>query len=228
MYFGLQKLTLLDFPGRVACTVFTKGCDLRCPFCHNASLVVSPDPDGFSEDELLKFLESRKGVLDGVCITGGEPTIYPLLPDMIADMHRLGYAVKLDTNGTRPDVLAGLMESKSVDYVAMDIKNSPDGYAETVGIRNFDLTPIRESVELLRGGDVKFEFRTTVVKEFHNAERMEAIADWLAGEEAYFLQQFVDSGDLIQSGLNGCSKEEMEQFRRLMAPKLPNIQLRGV
>jgi pyruvate formate lyase activating enzyme len=173
---GLQKLTLLDFPGVVAATVFLGGCNLRCPFCHNASLVI-PEKYGetIPDEEFFEFLESRKGRLQGVCVSGGEPTLYPKISDFLGRIKEMGYLVKLDTNGTRPEVLSELIEKGLVDYVAMDIKNSPLRYGETVGISDFDPTPIAESAAILMSGKVDFEFRTTVSRELHNEEDIENI-----------------------------------------------------
>ena len=227
---GLQKLTLLDFPGRVACTLFTRGCNFRCPFCHNASLVVrAEEQKPYSNAEILAFLKKRQGILDGVCITGGEPTLMRDLPEFIAEIKALGYAVKLDTNGTRPYVLDRLISEGLVDYVAMDIKNSPQKYALTVGLpENYDLTPIMESKEILMRGRVDFEFRTTVAKPFHSEEDFIKIGEWLKGDEKYFLQQFKDSGDIIGQEISSFNESEMGKFLNLLLPFVPNAQLRGV
>ena len=225
---GLQKLTLLDFPGRCACTVFTVGCNLRCPFCHNAPLVTGQEPALIGEDEILSLLKKRQGVLDGVCFTGGEPLLQPDLAALIREIRALGFAVKLDTNGTLPDRLQALLDEGLLDYVAMDIKNSPERYAETVGVPGFDVTNIDRSIRILQNGNVPFEFRTTVVKELHTPKDFQQIAEWIAGAEPYFLQQFVDSGDLIEGGFSACSKAEMEGFLPLISPKVPRVAIRGV
>ena len=199
---GLQKLTLLDFPGQIACTIFTAGCNMRCPFCHNASLVTHIDPDAvMDEDEFFKFLKKREGVLDGVAITGGEPTIVPNLIPFISKIRVLGYKVKLDTNGTNPDVLRTVLRDKLVDYVAMDIKNSKENYPKTIGLPNFKIDNIEQSANLLMSSDTPFEFRTTVVNEFHSPSDFASIGKWLAGNELFFLQNFKDSGDLISEGV---------------------------
>ena len=161
---GLQKMTLLDYPGRVACTVFLGGCDLRCPFCHNGGLVLGPMPAELDSEELLAFLRKRRGLLDGVCVTGGEPLLRPDLPELLSQIKELGYPVKLDTNGGRPAQLRALAEAGLVDYVAMDVKNSPGRYGETAGVPGLDLAPFRESVSFLLQGTVDYEFRTTVVR----------------------------------------------------------------
>lgn len=230
IFAGLQKLTLLDFPGKVACTLFTKGCNFRCPFCHNASLVVRPEEQRMYEnDEILAFLKKRMGVLDGVAITGGEPTLMSGLYDFIKEVKEMGYAVKLDTNGTRPDVLKKIVNDGLVDYVAMDIKNSPEKYAYTCGLpESYDLSKIEESKNFLMEGRVDFEFRTTVAKPFHEESDFYKIGEWLKGSEKYFLQQFKDSGDIIGQEISSFNEREMEAFLNILLPFVPNAQLRGV
>ena len=230
IFAGLQKLTLLDYPGKVACTLFTKGCNFRCPFCHNASLVVRADEQQmYTNDEILAFLRKRQGILDGVAITGGEPTLMSGLYDFIAQVKDMGYSVKLDSNGTRPDVLKKLILNGLVDYVAMDIKNSPEKYAYTCGLpENYDLSKIEESKNLLMEGRVDFEFRTTVAKPFHTEEDFFKIGEWLKGSEKYFLQQFKDSGDIIGQEISSFNEREMEKFLNVLLPFVPNTQLRGV
>ena len=226
---GLQKLTLLDFPERIACTVFISGCNLRCPFCHNASLVVTnSQEDHISEDELISFLQSRRGLLDGVCITGGEPTIYgDELRALIQKIRGLGFAVKLDTNGTNPSLLTELINEGLLDYVAMDIKNSPANYTKTCGGIDV-LIKAQESVKILMNSDVEFEFRTTVCHPLHTTEDIRQIGAWLKGTEKYFIQQFVDSGNLIGSGMTPLSEGEMEEMRQAVLPWIPNAQVRGI
>ena len=224
---GLQKMTLLDFPGKCACTVFLAGCNLRCPFCHNASLVLgSPEP-AMDEEAFFAFLSKRKGLLDGVCVTGGEPTLRKDLPDFIRKIKKLGYLVKLDTNGSNPGMLKTLLEEKLLDYVAMDIKNCPDRYAETCGGPDI-LSNVEECLSLLRRSSLEWELRTTCVKPFHDKAAMEAIGKWLTGTKNYFLQSFVDSGDLIGTGVSGFTKEEMEALRQAVLPYIPTTRIRGV
>ena len=225
---GLQKMTLLDYPGKVACTVFLGGCDFRCPFCHNGELVEDPGPAQMNEAGLLEFLRRRRGLLDGVCITGGEPLLRPDLAGPLKAIKDLGFLVKLDTNGTHPHRLRELVEAGLVDYVAMDVKNSPERYAETVGLEKLDLAPIRESVDYLLSGAVDYEFRTTVVKQFHDEGSFRAIGLWLAGAKRYFLQSFVDRDTVLRAGLTPCSKEELEGFVRLLKADVPQVELRGV
>ena len=226
---GLQKLTLLDFPGHTACTVFTGGCNYRCPFCHNAELVLRPgEQPGVSEEEFFALLRKRKGLLDGVAVTGGEPTLQPDLPDFLRRIRDLGYAVKLDTNGTHPDLLKRLVAEDLVQYAAMDIKNSPGRYAETAGTEDPQLNRIRESAAFLLEGTVPYEFRTTVVRELHRPEDLAEIGRWLQGAERYFIQCYTDSGDLIQEGFSPCSREELDLLLAAVQPFIPAARLRGV
>lgn len=222
---GLQKLTLLDFPGHVACTVFLQGCNFRCPFCHNTPLVLGTDP--YSMDELLTFLKKRQGLLEGVAITGGEPLLSHDLPELLREIKSLGYLVKLDTNGSFPDRLEALLREDLVDYVAMDIKNAPEKYALTSGVKGV-LPAVRRSVALLMKGTVPYEFRTTVVAEHHSPEDFHAIGRWLQGASQYFLQNYVDSGDILLPGLHAASKEEMENYLAIARTYIPNTQLRGI
>lgn len=224
---GIQKLTLLDFPGHVACTVFLAGCDLRCPFCHNASLVTGAPEAVMSEEQFFSFLDKRHGILDGVAITGGEPLLRRDIKDFMARIKSSGFGVKLDTNGTHPDVLAEVIDAGVVDYVAMDVKNSPEKYAATVG-GMVDLGAVRRSVALLIGGRVEYEFRTTVVRELHTCGDIAAIGEWIAGAERYFLQQFRDSGEILGGKFTSPTAEEMASFADAARPFVPSVALRGV
>ena len=226
---GLQKLTLLDYPEKVACAVFTAGCNFRCPFCHYASLVIDTYKNKeIPSEEFFDFLKKRQGILDGVCVTGGEPLIQHGLEDFLRRIKELGYAVKLDTNGSFPDKLARIVEAGLVDYVAMDIKNSQESYGRTIGIEDYDLRNIHRSVQYLLGDAVPYEFRTTVVRQFHQRSDFESIGKWIRGARHYYLQQFVDSGDLIQPGLSGYNKDIMGQALEIVKPYVPNAELRGV
>ena len=226
---GLQKVTLLDFPGRVACTVFLAGCNFRCPFCHNASLVTHVDPSGnIPMEEVISFLQKRRGILDGVCITGGEPLLTPGLDVFVRKIKDLGYEIKLDTNGSNVERLKSLTGSGLIDYVAMDIKNSPEKYGMTIGIDGYDLWNVSKSVDCLLSGTVPYEFRTTVVREFHKREDFERIGQWLAGAQRYYLQGFVDSGDLIQPGLRAYTKEIMEQALEIVRKYITAAEIRGM
>ena len=222
---GLQKTTLLDYPGRIACTVFLPGCNLRCPFCHNAALVLRPCPV-IPEEELLSFLETRRRKLDGVCVTGGEPTLHKGLPQLLQAIKDLGFLVKLDTNGTRPHVLKEVLDAGLVNYVAMDIKNSPEKYTATCGGIDV-LDQVRESIALLETCGVEHEFRTTVLHPFHTPEDLDAIGRWLSGTKHYYIQAFVDSGDLIGSG-QALSEQDMHALLDAVKPHIPNAQLRGI
>lgn len=226
---GFQKLTLLDYPGKVGCTLFTAGCNLRCPFCHNASLVINPDMShGISTEEILDYLKKRQGILEGVCISGGEPLLQPDIKDFMKQIKELGYAVKLDTNGCFPEKLMDLVNSGLIDYVAMDIKNCKNKYGLTVGIENFDITPIEKSVEFLKEGHVDYEFRTTVVKELHNVDDIQDIGVWLKDATRCFVQNFVDSGDLIQNGLNPVDSAVLEEMKSKLNQNIGQVELRGV
>ena len=226
---GLQKLSLVDFPGKVAATVFTGGCDLRCPFCHNAPLVLpGRGTSALDAGGVLDFLASRRGLLDGVVLSGGEPLLQPDAADFLAEVKAMGFSVKLDTNGCHPAALADILDQGLADYVAMDVKNSPARYAETVGVPNFDLSPVEESVRLLRQSHVDYEFRTTLVRELHTEADLDAIATWLEGAPRYFLQNFVDSGNLIGRGYHGFSAAELHAFAARMAPHFGAVAVRGV
>ena len=226
---GIQKLTLLDYPGKTACTLFTDGCNLRCPFCHNARLVLPEKRENtsVSDTEILAFLKKRAGLLDGVCITGGEPLLHIReLREFLPEVRALGYAVKLDTNGTKPDALAELLRDGLIDYAAMDVKNAFPYYGETVGLPDFDVTPVKKSIALLKESGIGYEFRTTVVREFHTVGRIRELAESIAGAKRYFLQCFKDSGELIADGLSAVSREEMEKMCEAAAEFCPT-EIRG-
>ena len=228
---GMQKLTLLDFPGVVACTLFTAGCNFRCPWCHNAGLVLPEEASDrlLESGEVLSFLEKRKGVLDGVCVTGGEPLLHAELPDFLKRVKDLGYRVNLDTNGSFPERLEALVREKLADRVAMDIKNGPSRYAETVGLRNLDLSAVTASKDFLLSDAVDYEFRTTVVRGLHTAESLLEAADWIRGARQWFLQQFKDSGNLIHGeGLSAFSEDEMRRLLETVQQTNPAAQLRGI
>ena len=226
---GLQKLAMVDYPGKLAATVFTGGCNLRCPFCHNALLVtrLAETPE-IPEQEVLDFLASRRGLLDGVVLTGGEPLLQPDAADFLRKVRELGFAVKLDTNGCDPARLAEILNQGLVDYVAMDVKNAPARYAETVGIPGFNPAPVEESIRLLRKSTVDYEFRTTLVRELHRPEDLDAIAAWLAGAPRYYLQNFVDSGNLVGTGCHGFSPQELQAFAALLQPFFSTVDVRGI
>ncbi len=228
---GMQKLSLLDYPGLVACTLFTAGCNLRCPWCQNSGLVL---PEQFPEKELdpeevLIFLTKRQGVLDGICITGGEPLMQRELPDFLKRVKDLGYRIKLDTNGSFPEQLRNVVERGLVDYVAMDIKNGPSRYAETTGVQGMTAERFVEAKDYLLSGEVDFEFRTTVVKGLHSEASLLEAAEWIRGTKAWYLQQFRDSGALIHAdGLSAFSEEEMKNLLSSVQTVIPVAALRGL
>lgn len=226
---GFNKTTLLDYPGHLAATLFLGGCNMRCPFCHNASLVTNPSSQPvIPMEEVLSHLTKRKNILEGVCITGGEPTLYSDLPELIASIKAIGLKVKLDTNGTNPALLRSLVKDRLIDYVAMDIKNSPEHYNVTAGITDFDLTQVQESVSYLLSEPVNYEFRTTIVKELHDDSDMLSLGQWLQGAKAYYLQSYKDSGDILLPGMSSHSLETLAHFVTLLVPYIKNVSLRGV
>lgn len=226
---GFQSLTLLDYPGKVACTVFLGGCNFRCPFCQNTGLVLAPEREAVVPmEEVMGVLRKRRGMLDGVCITGGEPTLTSDLREFILRVRELGYLVKLDTNGYRPEVLENLLAEGLLNYVAMDIKSSPENYARVAGLPGLDLQRIRHSVELLMGAGVDYEFRTTVAQGLHTREDIEAIGRWLQGCRRYFLQNYRESEQVMMPVFAGFSREQLENFRRLLLEYIPQVGIRGV
>ncbi len=226
---GLQKLTLLDYPGKTACTIFTGSCNFRCPFCHNSELVLAPnDVESIPIDEVYAFLKKRCSLLDGVCITGGEPTLQSDLIEFIGKLKSFGYAVKLDTNGYEPEKLKKIMDSGMINYIAMDIKSSPRNYAGASGIEGLDFSRIERSVKLISASCIEHEFRTTVVHQLHSRQDFIEIGRWLKGEERYFLQVFVDSGSVLCEGMNAASEEDMHEFLNAVREFIPNAQLRGM
>ena len=225
---GFNKTTLLDYPGLVAATVFTGGCNFRCPFCQNSDLVLDPMSQPLiPEEEILSHLRKRKGITAGVCITGGEPTLQPDLRDFIIKLREIGLKVKLDTNGYRPEVLGSLLNEGLLDYVAMDIKSSLAGYSKVAGVK-LNTDKIKESVRLLIDGNIPYEFRTTVVKELHGREEMEGIAELIKGAERYFLQGYEDSDRVISPGFTSYTKEELEKFLKIFFEKVKTVEIRGV
>lgn len=225
---GFQKMTMLDFPGKIATTVFTYGCNMRCPFCHNASLVTEKCENEIPESEIFAYLEKRKGILDGVCITGGEPLLQSDIKDFVIKVKRLGYAVKLDTNGTNPVLLKELINEKLVDYVAMDIKNSFLKYNESSGLKCADIVSIKESIDLLLENNVDYEFRTTVVKELHTIDDIIEIAKTIKGAKRYYIQVFIDSGNLICDGFTALPKEDMEKMASETKQYVGVAEVRGI
>ena len=225
---GLQKMTLLDYPGHLACTVFLGGCDFRCPFCHNFGLIDGTEKPVLTDEELFRFLDRRRGLLDGVAVTGGEPCLHRDLPDLLRRIKDRGFAVKLDTNGYHPKMLAALLEEGLVDYVAMDVKNSPQKYPQTCGLDSLDLTPIEESVSLLLNCAEDYEFRTTVVAELHREEDFEAIGAWIAGAKRYFLQCFTDRDSVPFANLHPPGVEDMTRYLACVRRYVPAAAVRGM
>ena len=231
---GLQKLTLLDFPGKVACTVFLNGCNFRCPYCHNSELLEGNVEEVMTVEELLNFLKKRQGILEGVCITGGEPTLHPQLFDLLQAVKNLGYAVKLDTNGYRPEVLGQVIEQGLADYVAMDLKNGPMLYGQTGGLEKPDLSKIEESIRILLDGRVDYELRTTLVLPLHSEESVSDMARWLRKSgggknvKRLFLQPFVDRDTVPVAGLSAPDTKMLAEFTEILASCTEEIGLRGV
>lgn len=226
---GLQRVSLLDYPKHIACTVFTSGCNFRCPFCHNASLVLPEKmiPSSITEESFFEFLDSRKNKLEAVCISGGEPLLQKDIASFIKKIKELGFLIKLDTNGFIPTQLKELVNQRLIDYVAMDLKNSPAKYASTAGISNFNIDKINESISFLLSKAVPYEFRTTIVEDFHFESDIEAMAQWIQGDSTYYLQQFVDSGDVIQSGLHSPNAEKMIHYQKIARQYVPNTFCRN-
>lgn len=226
---GFQKLTLLDFPGKIACTVFLGGCNFCCPFCHNADLVLNPSKQpAISEEEVLKKLKKRQGILEGVCVTGGEPTLANGLESFLRKIKDMGYLVKLDTNGYRPEEMSSLVAQGLVDYVAVDIKNSPLKYAETVGLDELNITEIQKTIDFLKSDAVDYEFRTTVVRELHTLEDMQKIGRWIEGAKRYFLQPYRESDGVINPVFSSYSITELEQIRDDLKRYVETVEIRGV
>jgi len=225
---GLQKMTLLDYPGHVACTVFLGQCDFRCPYCHNFELVDGTAPAVMDEEELFAFLSKRKGLLDGVAVTGGEPCVHRDLPELLRRIREMGFLTKLDTNGNHPDVLKEILDAGLADYVAMDIKNSPGKYAMTIGLPALDLSRVKESIALIMAKAPDYEFRTTVVKEFHEEKDFEGIGELIRGADKYFLQAFTDRDSVPYGGLSAPSGEALERFAGVMRRYVRRAEIRGV
>lgn len=226
---GFNKSTLLDYPKHLAATIFVGGCNMRCPFCHNASLVLQPHTQPIiPNQEVLAYLNKRKNILEGVCITGGEPTLYNDLPIFIGQIKELGFKVKLDTNGTNPGLIGTLIDKELIDYVAMDIKNSKEKYKLTGGNKDIPLEKIEETVSLLLSDTIDYEFRTTIVSELHSEHDMKAIANWIKDAKAYYLQAYKDSGDIISTGYTSPSKQTMDLYKELLSHYVKHVDIRGI
>ena len=226
---GFQKLTLLDWPGRVACTVFTGGCNLRCPYCHNAGLVLRPaEQPVIDPEEVFALLDKRRGIIEGVCLTGGEPLLQPDLAVFIRELRERGALVKLDTNGCLPDRLKALMDEGLLDYVAMDIKGAPGKYPALTGVPGLDLAPIERSIALLMEGSVQYEFRTTVSPDTHTPEDFHAIGRFVRGARAFFIQGYKDSGDTVGAPMSSPTAEQARQMLDVLRLYVPSAALRGI
>ena len=225
---GLQKLTLLDYPGHVAATVFLAGCNMRCPWCHNSELIDGTAEAVMDDGKLLKFLEGRKGILDGVCFTGGEPLLRPELPELMRKIKDMGYLVKLDPNGYLPDRLKKLLDENVLDYVAMDIKNSPERYAETAGLSHIDMEKIRLSISHILGHDTDYEFRTTVMEPLHDDASFEGIGRLIEGADKYFLQMFADRDTVVYSGFSAPEKDDVLRYADIMRRYVKEVGIRGI
>ena len=229
---GLQKMTLLDYPGRVACTVFLQGCNFRCPFCHNSRMLTGNPAPVMETEAFFGFLKSRRGLLDGVCVSGGEPTLRPELPDFLVRIKEMGFSVKLDTNGSRPEILKDLVARGLIDHVAMDVKNSPARYAETVGT-HVDLSAIEESLRFLIEGTVSYELRTTLVQPLHDAASIQDMGQWIAHlvpgklPRQLYLQRFVDRETVLFSGLSAPEEEVVLRFADILSPFAHKVAIRG-
>jgi len=227
---GLQKLTLLDYPDKTACTIFISGCNFKCPYCYNISLIKSDEQSSsnISEREIFDFLKTRKGKLDAVCISGGEPTMFEEIVGFAGEIKEMGFQVKIDTNGSNPDMLRKLIKSGNVDYVAMDIKNTPEKYPVTIGVPDYDISPIKESISYLLSHVVSYEFRTTVVKDFHTKDDLLLMANIIKGTDKYFLQGFDGLKETLATNLNAYSETEMKELCRCVREILPCTELRGI
>ena len=225
---GMQKLTLLDYPGNVACLIFTQGCNFRCPFCHNSGLLdMNNNCEKIDEKEVFKYLEKRKGLLDGVCISGGEPLLQKDIKDFIRKVKDLGYKVKLDTNGSSPKKLKQLIEDGLIDYVAMDIKNDFLNYDKTAGMCT-NIDNIKKSIEIIENSNIEYEFRTTIVKQFHDVGKLEKIIQYIGPNARYYIQNYQDCSSVLQRGLNGFDNEELLNIKNTLGVKYPNLVVRGV
>ena len=225
-FVGIDKFSLLDFEDKVSCVLFCKPCNFRCPFCHNGTTVLEADTT-IPFDDILEYLKSRKGLIDAVVVSGGEPTLMPDLKEKIVKLKELGFLIKLDTNGTNPEVIKDLYENQLIDYVAMDIKNSFEKYPLTTGVKVVDTDKIKQSIGYLMISGIDYEFRTTLVDEFHDEENIRLMADLLKGAKKLYLQKFVERESCIQKGLHEVSKEKADRFKEILSPAINKVELRG-
>lgn len=226
---GMEKLTLLDYPDNMACLIFTQGCNFRCPFCHNRNLLMDTNNDGvIDEEEVLNYLKKRKGLVEGICISGGEPLLQRDIEGFITKIKDIGVKVKLDTNGSNPNKLKELIDKGLVDYVAMDIKNDFSNYGKTSGVENINIDNIKKSIAILENSNINYEFRTTVVKELHNVTQLEHICEYIGPEAKYYIQNYRDCANVLQTGLNGFDNEELVNITDILKSKYPNVMVRGI
>lgn len=227
---GMQKLTLLDYPGKVACLLFTQGCNFRCQYCHNSELInmCNKKQNHISEEEVFKYLEKRKGLLEGVCISGGEPLLQPDLENFLIKIKQMGYQIKLDTNGSSPNRLAKLIDNKLVDYIAMDVKNDFLNYEETSGVHKMNLQNIKKSIEIIENSHIDYEFRTTVVKQLHSFGQLENICKYIGPEAKYYIQNYRDCDTVLKTGLKGFETSELLQIQKKLNMTYPNVMVRGI
>lgn len=224
---GYQKTTLLDYPGHVAATIFTGGCNFRCLFCHNSDLLLNPSTI-ISEEEIFTFLKKRKNILSGICITGGEPTLQKDLIEFIEKVRSLGYKIKLDTNGYRPQIISELLNKNLLDYIAMDIKAGYSNYANICGVSNLNIETIKESISMIENSGIDYEFRTTIVKELHTEQDFQEISEMLSPKSSYYIQSFKDSGNILTPGLSSCDMDTLNYYLSIVKEKIPNSSLRGI
>lgn len=225
---GMEKLTLLDYPSKTACLIFTQGCNLKCPFCQNSALLDTNHDGIIDENEVLAYLDKRKGIIDGICISGGEPLIQKDVEKFIKRVKEKGFQVKLDTNGSNPKKLKDLIDKKLIDYVAMDIKNDFTDYGKTAGIEKINTNKIKESIKILESSDIEYEFRTTIVKELHDLKKIENICKYINRKSKYYLQNYRDSITVLQKGLTGFSDKELQEIKEKLSKKYPNVMIRGI
>src|SRR3989338_2529792 len=228
---GIQKTSLIDFPGKICCTLFLGECQLRCGYCYNVDLVLnSRKLQKIDDDEVISFLEKKKKYLEGVCITGGEPTLYPDLDELCKKIKRMGYAIKLDTNGLNPEKVKELCDKKLLDYIAMDVKASKENYEKVVGVK-IDLSKIEETIKFLINGEVDYEFRTTVVPTQFDEKEAEEIGKWIKGAKRYLLQQFRPTKTHINpkfSKIEPYSAEQLKTFKKIAERYVQNVGIRGL
>lgn len=225
---GMQKLTLLDYPGKVACLIFTQGCNFRCPFCHNKDLLGPQNDNNISVEEVLTYLRKRKGLLDGVVISGGEPLLQEDIEDFIKEIKDMGYLVKLDTNGSSPSRLKKLIDNNLVDYIAMDIKNDFINYDKTAGVNSINIANIKRSIEIIESSSIDYEFRTTVVKQLHDLGQIHKICDYIKPNSKYYIQNYRDCNEVLEKGLLGFSIEELKDLQKNLNVVYPNVTVRGI